>query len=328
MKKIYLILLLVSLVLLFPTKAEAKVCKIVPWECGGHSGNIFCSNDKRLVLKYVTTELHPDCPSTNFQASCISDKACAAGETGHGGCCSDSGCPSGFECNSIPTTCVLGTNAGKCEEVGTIPAATSVPVATATPVPTRPALCKSTTASKTSLAPGESLTITSTANTSDIKRFTYAFYNLDNDTKPIFFTANTHYIVANPPPPINPPSNTITVKYDDLNKPDLNWNNKKPIKIHVLGYFTNSAGGFSLPEGPCVVEFTMIYFSWPTCARHEDGDANCDGKIDGIDYSLWLNRQCTTGCQTENLKADFDHDGDVDGDDYSVWFNKRGTALL
>jgi len=142
---------------------------------------------------------------------------------------------------------------------------------TATPVPARPALCKSATISKTSLGPGESLTITSTANTNQIKTFSYAFYNLDNlfgpnNPKPIYFVANTHYIVANPPPPIDPPSNTITVNYDDLNKPDLNWNSKKPTKIHVLAYFTNTAGGFSLPEAPCVVDFQIQAESGGSCA--------------------------------------------------------------
>jgi hypothetical protein len=63
----------------------------------------------------------------------------------------------------------------------------------------------------------------------------------------------------------------------------------------------------------------------PACAKKTLGDANCDEKIDGIDYSMWLNRQCTSGCSAENLKADFGDypDGRVDDNDYSIWFNNR-----
>jgi hypothetical protein len=59
------------------------------------------------------------------------------------------------------------------------------------------------------------------------------------------------------------------------------------------------------------------------CAKKTLGDANCDEKIDGIDYSMWLNRQCNSGCMAENLKADFNLDNKVNDDDYSIWFNNR-----
>ena len=51
------------------------------------------------------------------------------------------------------------------------------------------------------------------------------------------------------------------------------------------------------------------------------GDANCDGVINGIDYSYWLNRQCTTGCSSTNLQADFNGDNRVDDGDYKIWFD-------
>ena len=59
------------------------------------------------------------------------------------------------------------------------------------------------------------------------------------------------------------------------------------------------------------------------CSKKSQGDANCDEKIDGIDYSMWLNRQCNSGCAAENLKADFNLDNKVNDDDYSIWFNNR-----
>jgi parallel beta-helix repeat protein len=63
--------------------------------------------------------------------------------------------------------------------------------------------------------------------------------------------------------------------------------------------------------------------SSPACPKKSEGDVNCDGKIDGVDYSMWLNRQCNSGCAAENLKADFNSDNKVNDDDYSIWFNHR-----
>ena len=59
------------------------------------------------------------------------------------------------------------------------------------------------------------------------------------------------------------------------------------------------------------------------CAKKAQGDANCDGSIDGADYVSWLNRQCTTGCSATNLVADFNGDSRVDDADYTIWFNNR-----
>lgn len=213
------------------------------------------------------------------------------------------------------------------------PMATSVPP-TATPV-LRPALCQSATISSSTLSKG-SLTITSTANSSDIKTFSYAFYNSDNlygpnNPKPIFFAANTHYIRSdNTTPPVNPPSHSIPVTYDELNRPDLNWGNgtQKPTKIQVNAYFTNSQGRLSAPDSKCVVMFditvpTTSTTPIPGCTKKSQGDANCDGNVNGADYSFWLNRQCTTGCSATNLVADFNGDNKVDDNDYAIWFNNR-----
>jgi hypothetical protein len=62
-----------------------------------------------------------------------------------------------------------------------------------------------------------------------------------------------------------------------------------------------------------------------SCPGKSQGDANCDGKVDGFDYSLWLNSQCSpkNGQNCENLGADFDFDNDVDDDDFEIWYNKR-----
>lgn len=63
------------------------------------------------------------------------------------------------------------------------------------------------------------------------------------------------------------------------------------------------------------------------CPRKPQGDANCDGKIDGIDYSIWLNSQCQPGANQScaDLRADFNGDHKVNDDDYQIWFKNRGT---
>jgi len=66
------------------------------------------------------------------------------------------------------------------------------------------------------------------------------------------------------------------------------------------------------------------------CTRKADGDANCDGSIDGIDYSIWLNSQCPStrgaGQQCARVDADFNLDTNVDDTDYYIWFAHRYEA--
>ena len=109
--------------------------------------------------------------------------------------------------------------------------------------------------------PGDSLTITSTATTSDITGFSYGFYNLDNlygpsNPKPIWFTNNTDYVVGKTTSAKS--SNTLTVTYDELNKNDLNWGNgqQKPTHIQVNAFFGNSAE-WNHSDAKCVVQFNV-----------------------------------------------------------------------
>lgn len=53
----------------------------------------------------------------------------------------------------------------------------------------------------------------------------------------------------------------------------------------------------------------------PTCNLKNQGDANCDGLFNGIDYSILINTQCAKTSplqQCADLRADFDRDTDVD----------------
>ncbi len=123
-------------------------------------------------------------------------------------------------------------------------------------------VCQSATISKNTLTgPGDSLTITSTATTSDITGFSYGFYNLDNlygpsNPKPIWFTNNTDYVVGKTTSAKS--SNTLTVTYDELNKNDLNWGNgqQKPTHIQVNAFFGNSAE-WNHSDAKCVVQFNV-----------------------------------------------------------------------
>ncbi len=58
------------------------------------------------------------------------------------------------------------------------------------------------------------------------------------------------------------------------------------------------------------------------CPRKKEGDANCDGSVDLIDYSIWLNSQCNkaaSGSNCGNTRADFNGDGSVDDSDLAIW---------
>src|SRR3989344_3287671 len=55
------------------------------------------------------------------------------------------------------------------------------------------------------------------------------------------------------------------------------------------------------------------------------GDANGDGRVDGVDYTIWFNHY---GTSTGNGPADgdFNRSGRVDGVDYTIWFNHYGQS--
>ena len=56
-------------------------------------------------------------------------------------------------------------------------------------------------------------------------------------------------------------------------------------------------------------------------------DANSDGKVDGLDYVIWLNSYNQTVAQGA-IKGDFDNSGLVDGLDYVIWLNNYDIAGL
>lgn len=54
------------------------------------------------------------------------------------------------------------------------------------------------------------------------------------------------------------------------------------------------------------------------------GDANGDGKVNGIDYVIWLNNY-GDNVSTGASQGDFDFNGLVDGRDYVVWLNRYNS---
>ncbi|MBI3980943.1 hypothetical protein HY345_03005 [Candidatus Microgenomates bacterium] len=67
------------------------------------------------------------------------------------------------------------------------------------------------------------------------------------------------------------------------------------------------------------VVFTLLSPA-KTNAQLNPADANSDGKVDGVDYTIWLihYEQNVTGGKT---KGDFNNDGKVTGLDYVIWLN-------
>jgi hypothetical protein len=66
----------------------------------------------------------------------------------------------------------------------------------------------------------------------------------------------------------------------------------------------------------------ILFLAVPAQAAAFTGDANNDGKVDGIDYIFWLNNYGRTGANA----ADFNQDLKVDGIDYVIWFNNYGKT--
>ena len=221
----------------------------------------------------------------------------------NGGCCTSSGvyrdggrsatCNKGDYCISTRTeeicTSPESMNGDHClddinidcnpsEVCDNTPPATTPP--TSTPPTAGVPVCQSATISKNTLTgPGDSLTITSTATTSDITGFSYGFYNKDNlypsppdnNAKPIWFVPNTHYVKGATISPTN--SNTITVTYDELNRLDLNWGSgqQKPTKISVNAFFGNSAG-WNHSDANCIEQFNIAVAEVATLSCN----SNCD----------------------------------------------------
>lgn len=127
------------------------------------------------------------------------------------------------------------------------------------PTPVRPDLCQSTSANKTTLNSGDSITVTSTAKTS-VKKFMFAFFNNDNTDpnsgpKLISFGGQSYTPTVEVPTAQTQASKTFN--FADLSQPDGNWGGRIPQNVQVNGYFFDNQGNQSLPKPACVANFTL-----------------------------------------------------------------------
>lgn len=61
-------------------------------------------------------------------------------------------------------------------------------------------------------------------------------------------------------------------------------------------------------------------------AQTRPGDANSDGRVDGVDYVIWLNHYNQSVLGATN--GDFNGSGRVDGVDYVIWLNNYGQSTI
>jgi len=138
---------------------------------------------------------------------------------------------------------------------------TPKPTLTVTPTPSQyTELCKNVTTSSSVLTSSAPITITATGSSSTMKRFIFGFYNKDNPFSPgnpksIYFSANTAYVITKDVSPTN--TQTITVSYQDIHKPDLNWGSGIPKNIQVNAFFVDTNNHYSGAVPACVTSFTV-----------------------------------------------------------------------
>lgn len=86
-----------------------------------------------------------------------------------------------------------------------------------------------------------------------------------------------------------------------------------------LPFPPDNEGGANPPSGP---KWTSEG-NWTNVTPTRLGDANSDGKVDGIDYVIWLNHYNQNFSGASN--GDFNNNGFIDGIDYVIWLNNYGA---
>ncbi|MFH1561007.1 MAG: dockerin type I domain-containing protein, partial [Patescibacteria group bacterium] len=129
-----------------------------------------------------------------------------------------------------------------------------------------------------------------------------------------------------PVEPTNTPIPTETPECTNGER-DCGGQNQRPRLCQAGSWTLQSPCGAdeSCQEGNCLVGPTIT--TAPTevekcvqCTNGADrgtGDANCDGVVDPLDYSIWVKEYLGIG-DISILRADFNCDGQVSGLDYNV----------
>jgi hypothetical protein len=75
--------------------------------------------------------------------------------------------------------------------------------------------------------------------------------------------------------------------------------------------------------------FILLYFISLFCyvplAKALSGDGNGDGKVDGVDFAIWLSHLDETNSGGQSV-GDYNGDGKIDGVDYVVWLSNYGKS--
>lgn len=125
-------------------------------------------------------------------------------------------------------------------------------------------LCEEAKITGRVLSQGKFLNIIAQAKSPGIKRFGYAFFNRDNilsnsdNLSLISFVPGkdlkiTHTLKGD----ADISQDILTVRYADMDKPDLNWDGNKPKRIQVNVYFEDNQGNRSVTNKRCKVSFDV-----------------------------------------------------------------------
>ncbi len=125
----------------------------------------------------------------------------------------------------------------------------------------------------------------------------------------------------------------------DCKNPDSDGTSRDSICSAAGGVETCDGRNFCCPNagGKWTTDMTQCPTA-ATCAKCADasakgkGDANCNGVVDLVDYSIWREEFNIAKCGTDtatrnNWKADFDCNGLVNMADYNIWRNNYITMF-
>lgn len=96
--------------------------------------------------------------------------------------------------------------------------------------------------------------------------------------------------------------------------------------LSIRGFTFTVSGPVPTVAPTTIPTHTPTRQSTPTGTSGLSGDANNDGKVDGIDFTIWLSNYGRTNIT--NNPADFNRDGKVDGIDFTIWLSNYGKVSV
>ncbi|MBI3379413.1 hypothetical protein HY029_01500 [Candidatus Gottesmanbacteria bacterium] len=123
--------------------------------------------------------------------------------------------------------------------------------------------CKSVKLSGRVLSNNKLLNIISETKNPNVIKFLYVFLNLDNIASDsgmpmnIRFDAQKDFKISHKYSEGGLMMDMISINFADIDKPDLNWNSKKPKHIQVNVLFEDNNGNRSVSDPKCEVSFDI-----------------------------------------------------------------------